>query len=308
MALAIAALISVIIFLLLYVFILTGGERLRLEQRLREAGDAMSRRVYVDEELARPLYYRLFFPLFRALGSVFGRITPQGTRQMFAGKIADAGGFDGIGLNDFLMLWGGLAVLLAGSAAAIAGFVFHAAANKVISIGLLGFAVGMLLPMLALNRRIVSRRTAINKSLPEVLDLVCVSIRAGMAFDGAVAKVAEKMKGPLVDECTKMLQETRMGVPRREALKAMADRCKVADVSMLTVALIQADQLGVSISQVLDAQADSLRKRRLLLAREVAMKTPVKLLFPLVFCIFPTMYVVLLGPAMITILRNFLQR
>lgn len=143
--------------------------------------------------------------------------------------------------------------------------------------------------------------------MPEVLDLVCVSIRAGMAFDGAVAKVAEKMKGPLVDEFTKMLQDTRMGVPRKEALKALNDRCMVADVSMLTVALVQADQLGVSISQVLEAQAESLRKRRILLAREVAMKTPVKLLFPLVFCIFPTMFVVLLGPAAIMLLRNYLR-
>jgi tight adherence protein C len=132
-------------------------------------------------------------------------------------------------------------------------------------------------------------------------------VEAGLAFDGALAKVAEKMKGALVDELTRMLQETRVGVSRSTALKNLSERCGVQDVSLFTAALIQADQLGVSIANILNIQSDNVRTKRKQRVREAAMKAPIKLLFPLVMFIFPTLFIVLLGPAMISIMRNLFK-
>jgi tight adherence protein C len=138
--------------------------------------------------------------------------------------------------------------------------------------------------------------------LPDVLDLLTVSVEAGLGFDQAVVKVIEKFKGPLAEEFHRTLQEVRMNKPRREALRALADRVGIDDLTAFIAALIQADQLGVSIAKVLRIQSDQMRIKRRQRAEEQAQKASIKMLFPLIFFIFPAMFIVLLGPAVLSMM------
>jgi tight adherence protein C len=290
----------------MFVYLLYLADRAKDTRKEPIASLADGGHVYLDEEMAKPLFQRLFRPLATSIGSFFARMTPKAMREMFEGKIIAAGGFQRMGVDEFLAVWCGVAVLFT-----VGSFLLFTLARlpagKAVGFSLMVLIVCLLLPMFLLNYRISVRRSAIEKALPSVLDLMCVSVTAGLAFDGALARVVENMKGPLVDECMRMLQEIQIGVPRRTALKRMGDRCGVQDVSLFTAALIQADQLGVSISKVLEVQARSVREKRRQSVREVAMKAPVKLVFPLIFFIFPALMIVLLGPAVVTILRTLLQ-
>jgi tight adherence protein C len=263
--------------------------------------------LYIEDELSKPLYQRLIVPLWERISSALGRMTPKATYAMFEQKLALAGGFRGMGTDAFLMFWAIIAIVIILGFAIIGGKVFHLQPVQILSAGLLGFALALILPIVVLNQRIAARKAAMQKSLPSILDLIYVSVQAGMSFDSSLAKVAEKMKGPLVEEFTRALQEMRVGVLRRVALKNLADRCQIQDISLFTAALVQADQLGVSIANVLKVQADNVRKRRQLTIREMALKAPVKMLLPLVFLIFPTLFIVLLGPAFITLTRNLFR-
>jgi tight adherence protein C len=141
--------------------------------------------------------------------------------------------------------------------------------------------------------------------LPNVLDLLCVSVEAGLGFDSALVKLSERMKGPLVDEFSLVLHEMRIGESRAAALRNLSERVDVPEVSQFCRALIQADQLGIALSRILRVQSHDMRIRRQLAAEEKAMKAPVKMLFPTVIFIFPAMFVVALGPAMLDLLKTF---
>lgn len=145
----------------------------------------------------------------------------------------------------------------------------------------------------------------IQKQLPDALDLLTVSVEAGLGFDAALVHLTEKMKGPLIEEFARVLQEIRIGVPRRDALHAIGTRCKVEDLSIFVSSIVQADQLGVSVSQVLRVQSVSMRDKRRQRAQELAMKAPVKMLLPMVVFIFPTIFIILLGPAVIQMIAIF---
>ena len=303
MLLAITTLVFVVTLLLLYVFVLAG--RSSLGDKLKEVG--ASDAAYVDEELATPLYQRIFGSPARWIGSFILQLTPQATRRTAEEKLFAAGGFQEMSTDQFLVFWGGMAALGALSG----GFVAWAAKTNsgiILMAAIGGFFLGYLIPLMILNRRIGSRKASIQRSLPDVLDLLSGSVEAGLSFTGAMANVAEKMKGPLVDEMARVLQETRMGMTRRDALKGLSERCGLQDVTMFTAALIQADQLGVSIAHVLGIQSENVRNRRRQRLRESAMRAPIKLLFPLIFFIFPTLFIVLLGPAMISIIQVFMTR
>ena len=151
-----------------------------------------------------------------------------------------------------------------------------------------------------------NRGKEIQRDLPDILDLLTVSVEAGLGFDAALVKVVERKKGPLADEFGIVLREIRVGKPRKEALRELSERVKVDDITSLVSAVIQADQLGVGISNILRIQAEQVRTKRRQQAEESAMKAPIKMLFPLVFFIFPTLFVVLLGPAIIQIAETLL--
>jgi tight adherence protein C len=167
---------------------------------------------------------------------------------------------------------------------------------------LVGAGVGYMAPEFWLGRRIRARSQSMILLLPDVLDLLTISVEAGLGFDAALAKVVEKMEGPLVDEFRQALAEVRMGRPRREALRDVATRADAQPVSNFIGAIVQAEQLGVPIAKVLQIQSNQLRIERRQRAEEAAAKAPVKMLFPMVGCIFPTIFIVILGPAVITVM------
>jgi tight adherence protein C len=166
-------------------------------------------------------------------------------------------------------------------------------------------AIGFVLPDTVVTMLARRRRELIRAELPDALDLLAVSVEAGMGFDGAIAKLAEHMSGPLVDEFTLTLSEMRIGESRHDALKKMAERVAVPEISAFTRAIIQADQLGISLGRILRVQAADTRLRRQAAAEERAMKAPIKMLFPTVLFIFPAMFIVILGPAFLNLSKFF---
>ena len=171
-------------------------------------------------------------------------------------------------------------------------------------LALVGAGIGYIGPEFWLGRRVKGRQKKILIGIPDALDLLTISVRAGLGFDAALGKVVEKMKGPLVDEFRRALAEVRVGKTRRDALRDMIPRTEVQPLTNFIGAIIQAEQLGVSISKVLQVQSEQLRIERRQRAEEMAAKAPIKMLFPLVGCIFPSLFIVILGPAVILVVRS----
>jgi tight adherence protein C len=164
-----------------------------------------------------------------------------------------------------------------------------------------GLGLGFYLPLLWLNLRVRRRQREMERALPDALDLLTISVEAGLGFDAAMSKVSEKSDNELSRAFARVNAEIRLGKLRREALRDMANRAGVQDISNFIAAVIQADQLGVSLSKVLRVQSEQMRVRRRQRAEELAAQAPIKMLFPLVFLVFPSIFIVLLGPAIIQI-------
>ena len=171
----------------------------------------------------------------------------------------------------------------------------------------LGFLIGAILPISALGRKIKSRQDAIRKQLPEVLDLLCVSVQAGLSFDAALRKIVSRMDGHFVTECRKMLDDVRMGMTRRDALIDLASRCEVQEVSLFVTSVVQAERLGSNMSTTLRVQAENVRERHRQWVKAMALKAPVKIVLPLVGCILPAIFIVALGPAMFNVAKNLFK-
>lgn len=276
--------------------------------RLKSLNGTLTGRPAGDEEFDRPFLQRVISPLSGSVAGSVAQFTPASLRRAVDEKLITAGGsFGGLGTDGFLALCGFLALLIGGGGGVLAT-IKGASAAKVIMAAVIGFAVGILIPFGLLDRKVKSRKASIQKALPDVLDLLTVSIEAGLGFDGALVKLSEKMKGPLVEEFSRTLQEMRIGVTRRDALRSLGDRCAVADLTLFTSAMVQADQLGVSVGNVLRVQSAAMRQRRRQYAQERAMKAPVKMLLPMVIFIFPAIFVVLIGPAVIKIMEMLMKR
>jgi tight adherence protein C len=170
---------------------------------------------------------------------------------------------------------------------------------------LLGAAAGFTFPQFALSRRVRKRQEEILAAMPYALDLLTITVEAGLGFDAALSYAMRKMKGPLMEEFAKTLNEIRLGKPRLEALEDLASRTGVEDLKVFMTAIVHASRLGSSITNTLRVQADALRTRRRQRAQEMAMKAPVKMTFPLVFLIFPALFAVVLGPGFHSILNLF---
>lgn len=168
-----------------------------------------------------------------------------------------------------------------------------------------GFILGFLGPSFWLKSKITKRNEEIARTLPDILDLIMVSVEAGLGFDAAIMKVVEKQKGVLAEEFNVVLQEIKMGKPRRDSLRDMAKKNNIEDLSNAIAAIVQADQLGISIGSVLRNQSNQIRQKRKQRAQEQAQKAPVKIMIPLVFFIFPSLFIIILGPAFIQIMNFF---
>ncbi|MBP2645466.1 MAG: tight adherence protein [Firmicutes bacterium] len=279
------------------------GKRKMVVMRLKGIDQPFAARSDIEEALSQPFWQRVILPITGEAGRTLSRLTPHAIRKLASEKLAAAGGFGRLGTDEFLAV----NIILAMGLPVVTWFLLlvgGARANKLVGFPLIAFGVGAAIPYLLLQRKIRERRASIQKDLPDVLDLLTVSVEAGLGFDGALAKVAEKMKGALVEEFSRVLQEIRIGVPRREALYSLGVRAGVPDLALFTASLIQADQLGVSIGNVLRVQSAAMREKRRQRAQEKAMKAPVKMLIPLVMFIFPPIFIILLAPAVIRMITT----
>jgi tight adherence protein C len=198
------------------------------------------------------------------------------------------------------------AKLLLGLAGALAGL-WYGGRTSAVAMGVdavLAAVFGYLAPDVILWGRARERQQAIRRALPDVLDQMTICVESGLGFDAALQRVGERGTGPLAEELQRTLSELTMGVPRRDALGGLVERTDVDELRRFVVAVRQADEYGLPVARVLRVQAGQLRVRRRLEAEERAMKIPVKIVFPLVMCIFPALFVVLLGPAVIRIMRT----
>jgi tight adherence protein C len=244
---------------------------------------------------------RVMLPLTTQVARVMLKVNPKASSNSVAKKLM-AAGMRNTSPNGFIASQGIFALI-----AAFVGLVLFGAAKPAaaplfaVLMGVLGF-MG---PGFVLGARVRARQAAVAAELPDALDLLSVSVEAGLGFDGAVQKLTEHMDGPLIEEFELALGEMRIGEGRQEALKKMAERSASPEMSSFVRAIVQADQLGISLGRILRIQAGDTRLKRQLLAEEKAMKAPIKMLFPTVAFIFPAMFIVILGPAFLNLSKIF---
>jgi tight adherence protein C len=245
---------------------------------------------------------RVVTPATTKLANGVLRLNPKTTADSVRLKLLAAGLSTRISTNAFLALKG-----LGGLFGLVVGVMLGVSAGPVGAVAFTAaFAIGgFVAPTFFLSAKTRRRKEQIKSELPDALDLLAVSVEAGMGFDGALVKLTEHMDGALIDEFGLTLGEIRVGEGRQDALKKMADRVDTPEVSAFTRAIIQADQLGISLGRILRVQAADTRLRRQAAAEERAMKAPIKMLFPTVAFIFPAMFIVILGPAFINIKKVF---
>jgi tight adherence protein C len=244
-------------------------------------------------------FERLIEPLVRALASPARRLSPGGIVARLERRLELAGG--GWPVERVLALK--LAAAGAGLAGGLAWFAISPS-GRTLAGGALVVAAGYLSPDAVLARRARARQTEIANRLPDTLDQLTICIEAGLGFDAALARTARSGSGPLAAEITQLLQELRVGIPRREALENLLARTEVPDLRQFVHAVTQAEIYGVPIARVLRSQAVEQREKRRFRAEERAMKLPVKVVFPLVFCILPTLFIVVLVPAFINLVKG----
>ena len=251
----------------------------------------------------QPFSQRVLAPLGDRLAGWTLKLHPKTTIEGVSTRLLAAGLGRKISPTTFLafksaLALGGLALgaLFGGAAAGPGGVLFAA-------IALAG--IGFIAPDFVVSGKARSRKDRIRAELPDALDLMAVSVEAGMGFDGAISKLTEHMHGPLADEFALTLGEIRIGESRQDALKKMADRTNTPELSSFVRSIIQADQLGISLGRILRVQATDSRLKRQAAAEEKAMKAPIKMLFPTVLFIFPAMFLVILGPAFLNLSKIF---
>lgn len=258
-------------------------------------------------ELDRPFDERVLEPARARLLRLGRRLTPQGQLDKMGARLETAGSPEGWDVNRVLSV-----KVLAAAVGFLLGItlpvVLGATATVAIGTVILLSAVGFVAPDLVIYQVGYNRKQQIRKDLPDALDLLTITVEAGLAFDAAVTQVARNTEGPLANEFFRVLQEIQLGRTRAQAMEQMAARLNVDELGIFVSAVVQADTLGIPIAQVLRVQAREMRIKRSQRAEEAAQKVPVKILFPLIFCILPSLFVIVIGPAAISIIDAFRGR
>src|SRR6266852_879590 len=270
-----------------------------VQQRLSVYGG--EKPVTLEEmELQRPFSERFLRPSIERLGSLLSRSTPQKARQDLMNRLDLAGRPGNLTPEDF----GAVRMVSAAVMAAVGlllGFLFANTVYLVISLAV-GAILGYYAPVLWLKQKVDARRTEIQKGLPDAMDLLVIAVDAGLGFDAALARVTDKYKNALSEEFAKVLREVSLGRPRLEAMDEMGRSSGVEDLHNFIQAVIQSEQFGTGIGKILRIQADEMRRKRRQRAQEKAAQATLKMLLPMVGCIFPTLWIVLLGPAALILL------
>jgi tight adherence protein C len=254
-------------------------------------------------ELQQSFYKRVIQPMSRSILNQLGKLGPKQSAEKAKLNLQAAGNPGGMTPTMFTGMRMGLAfalfVMMGGGV-----FVFTQDIAQAFLFATLGLTLGYLLPGMWLRGQIKKRKKNIQRSLPDCLDLLTISVEAGLGFDLALQRVADKWDNELSNEFKRVIQDMRLGRTRREAMRELSDRTGVDDVQTFVSAVIQAEQLGVSMSKILRLQSDQMRIKRRQRAEEQAQKAPVLMLIPMVFLIFPALFVVILGPAVPKIIMS----
>jgi tight adherence protein C len=275
-----------------------------LQARLAEfiqRGDVTS---LEEIELSQPFSERVVVPLINRIGEFSARFTPQKAIQDTARRLELAGNPWPIDAATFLAIRFILAVVLGGLLVAVVLISPPSnASDNFMYIGGATFA-GFYLPHLMLTSRITRRQKEIRKAMPDALDLLTICVEAGLGFDAALSKVSEKWENELSLAFARVIREIQLGKVRREALKDMSDRLGIPEMTSFVAAIIQSEQLGVSLAKVLRIQADQMRVKRRQRAEEEAHKAPIKMIIPMALLIFPSILIIILTPAVIQIMGS----
>lgn len=253
-----------------------------------------------DQELLKPVSERTIAPLQQRLVDLGRRFTPDGYSEKIRDRMVSAGIMSPDAVDRFIagrvvgVALVPVFVILVYGLLAMTGMMAFGMAALLSALGIFG-------PDALLNRKIEDRQNEIRNKLPDVLDLLVISVEAGLGFEQALDRTVGAVPGPLTQEFARMLGEVRAGAARADAMRSMEKRCDVPELRSFVLAILQADTFGVSIGRVLRAQADEMRIKRRQMAQEKAQKAPVKMMIPMVFCVFPALFVVVIGPAIINI-------
>lgn len=259
--------------------------------------------LFENPELEKSFIRRAVWPVLQKALRLLGSLAPTRNVEATRALIASAGGLGGMSPLDFI----GLRLLFL-AAIAVGAFLLFSPTGigvwpLIRNVGLAAL-VGYFLPVLWLHSRVSSRKHVILKALPDALDMLTIGVEAGLAFESALLRVGERWKNPLTQEFRRTVAEMRMGMPRAAALQRMAERTGVHEIATFVAILVQSDALGVSIAEVLHAQAAQMRVWRRQRVQELANQAAIKMVFPLVFLIFPAMFIVILGPSVPVIIES----
>ena len=250
---------------------------------------------------------RVVTPLGKYLGNLITRLAPAAWSVALERKLVTAGKGRVWTAQGYAVFWAIVVLVVIVIAIKYVYGRPDLAPVQLVMLVIVFTAMGAAMPWVMLRIMAQNRQKLITKQLPEVLDLLCVSVQAGLSFDAALRRIVERMKGPLIEECIRMLDDVRMGLPRRQALRMMGERCEVQEVALFVTAIIQAERLGTSLGKTLNNQAINMRERRRKAVKAEAMKAPVKMIFPLVLFIFPSVFVIVLLPALLNMMKNFIK-
>ncbi len=304
--LIIALVLLVATFILLGVALYRGSAKYAVEKRLDRIRDAET--VTAEEELNRPFFQRVVLPMGEAMAKAFRGVTPAEVSERTQKKLIQAGVYPRVTAAQLLGLsWFSLILFVALMLLLLVSLGSQNQSDVRFAYLMVAAAAGYKFPMILLAQRVRKRQEEILLTLPYAIDVLSISVEAGMGFDTGVGYTMRKIKGPLAEEFSKTLNEIRLGKPRLDALEDLGNRTGVEELKIFITAVVHASRLGGSITNTLRVQADSIRVRRRQRAQETAMKAPVKMVIPLVFFIFPALFVVLLGPAGIRIWQQIMQ-
>ena len=279
------------------------SEERRVARRLHALTASERRQVADIEPLSLPFFQRVMRPIARSLRALFNRLAPKGYRERLQMRCRMAGFPNGIDA-DTLIIIKVVALAVAISLSVLYG-VTGGEFSKTLLLGFMLIVLAWYIPVAWLNGRVEARQDTLRRELPDMLDMLLIAVEAGLGFDAAVTKYVRNRTGPLSEEFGITLREIQAGLSRRDALRGLAARCDVLELSAFVMALVQADVFGVSIGNVLRVQAREIRLKRRQRAEEIAQKAPAKMVFPLILCILPATLIVLAAPAVITIGRAF---
>jgi tight adherence protein C len=272
-----------------------------IEQRLKGYGEIEP--VTIDEiELQKPFEERVLRPALERIGRFLSDRTPQKSRDSLRQKLAVAGNPGNLTVGGFTAVRDVAAVIGLVLGLLIGLLIGHGFIGPVIGMAL-GALVGFYAPLYWINSITGSRRIEIQKALPDAMDLLTIASEAGQSFDAAISNVVDKYHNALADEFAAVIRETQLGRPRLDALEEMGKRCGVEDLNNFVQSIIQSEQMGVGIAKILRIQSQELRRKRRQRAQETAAQATLKMMLPMVGCIFPTLWIILLGPAVLVILK-----